>query len=182
MCKSVTWEIAMKNLLTAAGLAFALVTAAGLTAAAQSQADGKKFEKGSTVTLQGCVVAAEKKETFILTNVSEWPASTTEMGKFGKRMYWIEKTDKMKGHLGHTIQLIGKITDVKKSEMELEAGERGNGFKVEIEGPGRDVVAPAGTAGVKLENRPNKDDIPITLLKLQIDEIKMVSPKCSSTM
>jgi len=103
------------------------------------------------------------------------------MGKFGKRMYWIEKTDKMKGHLGHTIQLIGKITDVKKSEMELEAGESGKGFKVEIEGPGRDVVTPAGTAGVNLENRPNKDDIPITLLKLQIDEIKMVSPKCSST-
>ena len=47
----------MRNLLTAAGLAFALVTAAGLTATAQAQADGKKFEKGSTVTLQGCVVA-----------------------------------------------------------------------------------------------------------------------------
>ena len=172
----------MKNLLTAAGLAVALATGAGETPTAQAQADGKKYEKGSTVTLQGCVVAAEKKETFILTDVSEWPASTTEMGKFGKRMYWIEKTDKMKGHLGHTIQLIGKIIGVKKSEMELEAGESGNGFKVEIEGPGRDVVAPAGTAGVKLENRPNKDDIPITLLKLKIDDIKMVSTQCSSTL
>ena len=95
------------------------------------------------------------------------------MGKFGKRMYWIEKTDKMKGHVGHTIQVIGKITDVEKSEMELKAGESGNGFNVEIEGPGRDVVAPAGNAGVKPESRPNKDDIPITLLKLKIDEIKM---------
>src|SRR5688500_5572863 len=180
-CKTVTRGIAMKNLLIAAGLVLALISAAGLTLSAQQQADGKKFEKGSTVTLQGCVVAAEKKDTFILTNVSEWPASTTEMGKFGKRMYWIEKTDKMKGHLGHTIQLIGKITDVKKSEKELEAGERGNGFKVEIEGPGKDVVAPAGNAGVKVENRPNKDDIPITLLMLKIDDIKMVSPQCSST-
>ena len=168
----------MKNPLRAAGLVLALISAAGMTLTAQQQADGKKFDKGSTVTLQGCVVAAEKKDTFILTNVSEWPASTTEMGKFGKRMYWIEETDKMKGHLGHTIQLIGKITDVRKSEMELEAGVSGNGFKVEIEGPGRDVVTPAGTAGVKMENRPNKDDIPITLLTLHVDEIKMVSPKC----
>ncbi|MGH9220108.1 MAG: hypothetical protein ACRD1W_12445, partial [Vicinamibacterales bacterium] len=110
----------MKNPLLAAWLVLALISAAGVTLTAQQQADGKKFDKGSTVTLQGCVVAAEKKDTFILTNVSESPASTTEMGKFGKRMYWIEKTDKMKGHLGHTIQLIGKITDVKKSEMELE--------------------------------------------------------------
>jgi hypothetical protein len=172
----------MRNLLTAAGLVLALISAVGLTLTAQQQADGKKFEKGSTVTLQGCVVPAEKKDTFILTNVSEWPASTTEMGKFGKRMYWIEKTDKMKGHLGHTIQLIGKITDVEKSEMELEAGESGNGFKVEIEGPGRDVVTPAATAGVNLENRPNKDDIPITLLKLHVDEIKMVLPKCGPGM
>jgi hypothetical protein len=173
-------EILMKHLLTAAGLAVAFVTAAGMPATGQ-QADGKKFDKGSTVTLQGCVVAAEKKDTFILTNVSEWPASTTDMGKFGKRMYWIEKTDKMKGHLGHTIQVIGKITDVEKSEMELKAGESGNGFNVEIEGPGRDVVASAGNAGVKPENRPNKDDIPITLLKLKIDDIKMVSSQCSST-
>ena len=171
----------MKKLFTAAGLAGAIVAAAGMTATAQ-QADGKKYDKGSTVTLQGCVVAAEKKDTFILTNVSEWPASTTDMGKFGKRMYWIEKTDKMKGHLGHTIQVIGKITDVEKSEMELKAGVSGNGFNVEIEGPGRDVVAPAGSAGVKPENRPNKNDIPITLLKLKIDDIKMVAANCSATM
>ena len=171
----------MKRLLTAAGLVAATVAAAGISGTAQ-QADGKKYDKGSTVTLQGCVVAAEKKDTFILTNVSEWPVSTTDMGKFGKRMYWIEKTDKMKGYLGHTIQVIGKITDVEKSEMELKAGESGNGFNVEIEGPGRDVVAPAGNAGVKPENRPNKDDIPITLLKLKIDDIKMVSSQCSSTL
>jgi hypothetical protein len=172
----------MKNLMIAAGLVIALVTAAGAAATAPPQSDARKYEKGSTVTLQGCVVAAEKKDTFILTHVSEWPVSSTDMGKFGKRMYWIEKTDKMKGHLGHTIQLIGKITSVEKSEMELKPGESGNGFNVEIEGPGRDVVAPAGSAGVKPENRPNTDDIPITLLKLQIDEIKMVSPKCVSTL
>jgi hypothetical protein len=171
----------MKNLITAAGLVLAFVTAAGMSTTGQ-QADGKKYDKGSTVTLQGCVVAAEKKDTFILTNVSEWPVSTTDMGRFGKRMYWIEKTDTMKGHLGHTIQVIGKITDVEKSEMELKAGVSGNGFNVEIEGPGRDVVAPAGNAGVKPENRPNKNDIPITLLKLKIDEIKMVASSCTSTL
>jgi hypothetical protein len=102
------------------------------------------------------------------------------MGKFGKRMYWIEKTDKMKVHIGHTIQVTGKITDVEKSEMELKAGESGNGFNVEIEGPGRDVRTPAGNAGVNVESRPNKSDIPITLLKLKIDDIKMTSSTCTS--
>jgi hypothetical protein len=69
--------------------------------------------------------------------VREWPVANSDMGKFGKRYYWIEKDDKMKGHVGHTIQLIGKITDVTKSEIEFKAGESGNGFNVEIEGPGQ---------------------------------------------
>ena len=93
-------------------------------------------------------------------------------------MYWIEKTDKLKGHVGHTIQLTGKITEVAKSEMEFKDG----GFKVEIEGPGRDVVTPAANAGVSRENRPNMDDIPITLLKLQIENVKMVAGNCNSTL
>lgn len=167
----------MKTLLTATGLTLALVTVTGMSSGAV-QSDDKKFDKGSTVTLQGCVVAAEKKDTFVLNNVREWPMATTDMGKHGKRMYWIEKTDKLKGHVGHTIQVTGKITEVAKSEMEFKDG----GFKVEIEGPGRDVVTPAANAGVDVKTRPNKDDIPITLLKLKVDEVKMVAANCASTM
>ena len=168
---------------TAITVVLAISVALGMSSvAAQSQADGTKYDKGSTVTLQGCVVAAEKKDTYVLTGVKEWPVGNSDMGKFGKRYYWLDKSAKdLKAHVGHTIQVIGKITDVEKSEMELKPGESGNGFNVEIEGPGRDVVAPAGNAGVKPENRPNQDDIPITLLKVKIDDIKMVSPQCSST-
>ena len=168
----------MKTFLTAIGLSLALAAATGVSPSASQDPDHKKFEKGSTVTLQGCVVEAEKKGTFVMNNVREWPVAATDMGKHGKRMYWIEKTDKLKGHVGHTIQVIGKITDVTKSEMEFKDG----GFKVEIEGPGRDVVTPSANAGVNRENRPNMDDIPITLLKLQVDDVKMVSSNCTSTL
>ena len=168
----------MRMLLTAAGLTLALVTAAGTSISAIQDQGQKKYDKGSTVTLQGCVVEAEKKDTFVMNNVSEWPIADTDMGTHGKRMYWIEKTDKLKGHVGHTIQVTGKITDVSKSEMEFKDG----GFKVEIEGPGRDVVTPAANAGVSRENRPNMDDVPITLLKLQVDDVKMVSSSCASTL
>ena len=165
----------MKTLVSVAALALVL----GMTpATAQEQPDGKKYDKGSTVTLQGCVVAGDKKDTFVLTNVREWPIANSDIGKHGKRMYWIEKTDKMKDHLGHTIRLTGKITSVEKSEMEFKDG----GFKVEIEGPGRDVVTPANNAGVSTETRPNKDDVPITLLKLKVDDIKMTESTCSLTL
>ena len=55
-------------------------------------------------------------------------------------------------------------------------------LNVEIEGPGKDVVTPAANADVNPESRPNKNDIPITLLKLKVEEIKMTSSTCSSTM
>ena len=125
---------------TAIALVFAVALASGMSSvAAQAQADGKKYEKGATVTLQGCVVAAEKKDTYVLTNVHEWPVANSDMGKFGKRYYWIDKADNMKAHLGHTIQLIGKITDVEKSEIEFKAGENGNGSTWRSK-------APAGTS------------------------------------
>lgn len=174
----------MRTLLTAIALAVALAsTAAVPSVAAVRQADGQKYEKGSTVTLQGCVVAAEKKDTYVLTNVREWPVSNTDMGKFGKRYYWIDKAGAdMKPHLGHTIQVIGKISEVTKSELEWKAGETGTGMNVEIEGPGRDVRTSAANAQVDPLSVPNKTDIPITLLKLKVDEIKMTSSTCSPTM
>jgi hypothetical protein len=136
------------------------------------------------VTLQGCVVAAEKKDTYVLTNVREWPVGNSDMGKFGKRYYWIDKAGKdMKGHLGHTIQLIGKISDVEKSEMEFKTGENGIGMNVEIEGPGKDVVTSGGNAQVAVPagQKAGKNDVPITLLKLKVEEIKMTSATCSPT-
>jgi hypothetical protein len=168
---------------TTIALVVALGVGAGMSVvSARSQADGNKYEKGSTVTLQGCVVAAEKKDTYVLTNVREWPISNTDQGKFGKRFYWIDKHKEMKDHLGHTIQIIGKISEVTKSEMEWKPGESGTGTNVEIEGPGRDVRTAAANAAVNPSSVPNKEDIPITLLKVKVDEIKMTSSTCSPTM
>ena len=65
--------------------------------------------------------------------------------------------------------------------MEIKTGESGAGIVIEIEGPGRDVVTSAKNAGVNPATRPNKDDIKITLLKLHIDELKMMSATCSTT-
>ena len=168
---------------TGLALVVALGIGVGMTpVSARAQGDGNKYEKGATVTLQGCVVAAEKKDTYVLTNVREWPVANSDMGKFGKRYYWIDKAGKdMKAHLGHTIQVIGTISDVTKSEIEWKAGESGTGMNVEIEGPGKDVVTPAANAAVNPASVPNKNDIPITLLKLKVEEIKMTSSTCSST-
>ena len=168
---------------TGIALIVALGMGAGMSVvSADGQGDGKKYDKGSTVTLQGCVVAGDKKDTYVLTNVREWPIGNSDMGKYGKRYYWIDKNNKdMKAHLGHTVQVIGKISDVEKSEIELKTGENGAGMTVEIEGPGKNVETPAANANVNAANHADKKDIPITLLKLKVEEIKMTAPTCSVT-
>ena len=171
----------MKTFQIAAGLAVAagLSTAVSL-GAAQENVDGKKFDKGATITLQGCVVAGDKKDTYVLGNVREWPLANSDQGKYGRRMYWIDKkSDDMKAHLGHTIQLVGKITDVKKSEIEMEDAARSQGQVIEIEGPGRNVETSAANAGVAANH--GTKDIPITLLMLKVEELKMLSSSCPAT-
>jgi hypothetical protein len=163
---------------TGIALIVALGLSAGMSAvSAQSQADGKKYDKGSTVTLQGCVVAAEKKDTYVLTNVREWPIANSDMGKYGKRYYWLDKLGKdLRAHGGHTIQITGKIDEVKKSEIDIKTGEDPTGMTVEIEGPGRDVKTTAANAQV---GAISGKDIPITLLKVKVDDIKMVAANCN---
>lgn len=163
---------------TAMALAVVIGLSAGASyAAAQSQADGQKYEKGSTVTLQGCVTAAEKKDTWVFTNVKEWPASNSDMGKYGRRFYWIDKDGKdFRKFAGHTIQVTGTIQSVKKSEIEVKADED-RGTVAEIEGPGTNVSTPSGNV---LVGAITGQDIPITLLMLKVDGIKTVAANCSS--
>lgn len=162
----------------AAGLAVAIgLTTTGTLVAQQGKSDAKNYDKGSEITLQGCVIAGEKKDTYVLGRVQEWPAGQSDMGKHGRRMYWIDKkADELKPHLGHLVQLTGKITDVKKSEIEMEGVKKGPGQVVEIEGPGKNVKTSAANAGVTAAH--GTEDIPITLLMLKVEELKMISSSC----
>lgn len=160
----------------ALALVAAVTVAAGMSSvAAQSPADTQKYDKGSIVTLQGCVVSGEKKDTWVLTNVKEWPAGVSDMGKYGRRYYRLDKLGKdLRAHGGHTIQVIGKIDSVGKSE--IETYEDPTGMIVKIEGAGRDVKTTKANA--QAVGAIAGQDIPITLLTVKVDELKMVAATC----
>jgi hypothetical protein len=165
----------------------ALAVVAGLLAgasqaSAQKDPDKKKYDKGSTVTLQGCVTAAEKKGTFVLTDVKELPVAESMTGKYGPRYYWINKGAKdLMAHLGHQVMLVGKITDVDKSEVDIKTGEMNGGTIVKIEGPGTDVKTTAANANVNTAGRTKHDDIDITLLKVNVEQMTMTASTCPIT-
>lgn len=162
---------------TAIALVAAVTVAAGMSSvAAQSPADAQKYDQGSIVTLQGCVIAGEKEDTWVLTNVKEWPVAESDMGKYGRRYYWIDKLGKdLRAHGGHTIQVIGKVDSIEKSE--IETYDDPAGMTVKIEGPGTDVktTKPNAQAIGAIAGK----DIPITLVKLKVEELKMVAANCN---
>jgi hypothetical protein len=98
----------------------------------------------------------------------------------GRVVYWLNDVKVLRPHVGHQIRVKGTITEVKQSEIEIKAGEDGQGgLNVEIEGPGPDVRTTAAKAGVSSAGRsPGKDDIKTTLVKLKVGEVTMVAASC----
>ncbi len=132
---------------------------------------------GKAVTLTSCVEKGEKPDTFVLTQTADVPAHPATMGRVA---YWLDSVKQLREHVGHQVRVQGTITEVKPSEMEVKLGEdTQGGWTVEIEGPGRDVRTPAGTAGVAGAGRADEEgDVKITLVKLKVTDVVMAAPSC----
>jgi hypothetical protein len=156
------------NVMTHLKHSLAAIAAIGLIASASVAAQHEPV-KGSTVMLTSCVERAQggDGDKFVLTHVADVP---TQPATHGKIVYWIEKVDKIKPHVGHQIKITGKITDVDKNEIEKKQG----GAVVEIEAHGTEVKTSPDKAGVAHSNR----DMPTTVVTLSIDKLEMVANKC----
>ncbi|HYU80618.1 MAG TPA: hypothetical protein VEK56_16625 [Vicinamibacterales bacterium] len=134
---------------------------------------------GSSVTLAACVENAQEGDKFVLTHVADMPNHPPTKG--GRVVYWIDKVDQLRPHVGHQIRLMGKITDTKKDEIEVKLGEDGKGGAVvEIEGPHGEVKATPKQANVSTAGQVVKEkEIPTTVVKLQIEKVEMVAAACN---
>ena len=135
--------------------------------------------KGSTVMLTSCVEKAQDGDgdKFVLTHVADVPAQGATHGRV---VYWIDRTDQIKPHVGHQIRLQGTVTDIDKAEMEVKLGPDGKGGAfVEIEGHGTQVKTTPSSAGVSAAGQTIRErDIPTTVVKLKIDKLEMVADSC----
>lgn len=89
------------------------------------------------VTLTGCVAAGEKKNTYVLSNVHRTDvaarttggipsASPTPHTRYSDAnvVYWLDKPEKLKGHVGHSVQIEGILEeDVDKSKVTTDDGK-----------------------------------------------------------
>ena len=141
--------------------------------------DAKNFDLGSTVQLQGCVVAGEKAGTFVFSRVTVFPVANSPNGKYGPRHFWLQNAGpRLADHVGETVQVTGVITEMSESEIEREPGFSPVGQRVAIELPSGDIFTSPGNAGIPTGQLGNKEDMKITLLKVRVESQITVMKTC----
>lgn len=163
--------------------AFAFVTVpllAGPQSSSQPGADNR-------ISLRGCVQPGLESGTVLMNNVTEVPTggrSAVPAEAHGRKViFWLDKDDPLKSHVGHMVEVTGTRGGVEKSEIELKQGhQKSGGVVVEFEGPGRDVKASnsavGGALGTSGRTEPEKNDIKTFLYKVQVDNVRALPGTC----
>ena len=128
------------------------------------------------MTLTGCVIAGQEKDTFVLTNVSiEGPSSIPSHA-----FYRFDKSKAFRDHVGHRVEVRGKadLDDVDKGRMKVRVKDDGSA-RTEIRSERQTVKVDhnvwVGTGGsMKLEA-----DIPTYAFK--VDKVSRLQGNCSSS-
>ena len=170
----------LKRLLPVAGAFFVLTDQPAFAQDTATHNRNTKLVKGASVAIEGCVAAGEKKDTYVICSVKEVPGVPVDTGN--RRFYWIDTPKDLRGHVGHLVQISGRISDLERSEMEIDLGAGANGGAVaKIEGPGMaNVKVPPAVVGVGTAGQTkNEVDIPITLVKIKVDKVTMLKAGCS---
>ena len=171
----------MKWSVTLAAFTFATVP---LLAAPQSS---PQPSPDSRITLQGCVRSGLESGTVLMTDVTEvttgGQSAVPEEAHGRKVIFWLDKDDPLKSHVGHRVEVTGTRGSVEKSEIELKQGhQKTGGLVVEFEGPGHDVKASnsvvGGALGTSGRTQPEKDDIKTFLYKVKVDDVRALPGTC----
>ena len=128
------------------------------------KADDKMAKDPKDLTVTGCVAAGTEPNTFILTakaasTDAAAPAAPTTppaaaTAAASPVIYRLDSPEKVKAHLGHQVEVTGKLDDTKAADAKEAA-------------PAPDAAATAGTSG----KQPS--------LKLKVKDVKMLSAPCS---
>ena len=171
-------------------VAAALVMSAMPLAAQQPQQRASQTTgvNGGKITLHGCVRPGIDKDTVLMTDVIE----VTDAGQSAlpadahgrKVLFWLDRDEALKAHVGDMVQLTGVQGGLEKSEIELKPGrQKGGGLVAEFEGPGRNVKAPNDIVGPAIGTSgrvaAEKNDVPTFLVKVKVDNVRAVNGTCN---
>lgn len=176
------------------GLALGL----GFVAMAAADEPNNDSVVGAKVKLTGCLIS-DKENSFILNRVDELygPKSSTStptpMAMSGMKgggpnevIYWLssDSVKKMRGHLGHRVEVTGEISDVSMGTIRIaqDPGRPGpdNDNKIAIEARGKEselsTDRPIGLGRPHLDKIEETQRLPVRRVK--VDTIQVLPTTC----
>jgi len=166
------------------GLLVAIVLASAPIMAAPQDSLNPARER--EITLRGCVMPA-LNDTYILSDVTQVPGAgglTLPEIAHGRRvLFWLKNDAVIRNHANKMIEVTGRFTALRESEIELKTGHQSEGgLVVEIEGPGKDVRASNAAVGTALgtagRQTPEKNDIKTFLAEVRVTNVREVAGTC----
>lgn len=157
---------------------------APLVAAQQDATNNPARER--EITLRGCVMPA-LNDTYLLTDVVQTPGpggvTLPEVAHGRRVLFWLKNDAAIKNHGNKMVEVTGRFTSLKESEIELKTGRQSEGgLVVEIEGPGKDVRASNEAVGAALgtagRQTPEKNDIKTYLAEVRVTYVREVAGSC----
>jgi hypothetical protein len=141
------------------GYALCLAMSGTLALAAQSTETKTKItiKDGKDVEVTGCVAPGVPAGSYVLTNVAD------KRGSMHNYLLIANDADDLKKHVGHRVQIEGKVTD------------RGDDTKVKIETETK-VETPSGDR--KTESTSELKGETVALPYLGVEDIKMIAATC----
>ena len=171
----------MKNFHFQAAAALCLMTALPLFAQDTAEHNRRTAAaKDATVVIEGCIAAGQKADTYVLATVREVEA--VPVAHLRKRIYWLDSTKGLEDQVGHQVRITGRVQDLERADIEIEAGAGPNGGAVAtIEGPGSaevDVAAAKIAVGAASGTAATDKDVPTTLIKIKVSQVTRLAATC----
>jgi hypothetical protein len=143
------------------GYALCLAIAGSLNLAAQSKETSTKtkitIKDGKDVKVTGCVAPGIPAGSYILTNVAD------KSGSMHNYMLLVDDADDLAKHVGHRVQIDGKVTD------------RGDDAKIKIE---TETKTATDRGDRKTESKSEMKGESVALPYLGVKDIKMIAASC----
>lgn len=143
------------------GWALSIAMAGSMNLAAQSTDTTSKtkiiIEDGKSVEVTGCVGPGISSGSYVLTNVAD------KSGSMHNYMLIANDADDLKKHLGHRVQIDGKVTD------------RGDDVKVKIE---TETKTRTENGDRKTESKSEMKGESVALPYLGVKSVKMIAATC----
>lgn len=150
----------------------ATLMGSGLRAAAAAPA---AKEKGDVpLTLTGCVIAGEARDSFLVTNVTVSGTTAAPANAF----YRLDNTKKLRGHVGHRVEIMGEADLADHDKGEVKTKVKDGKVETQITSERQTVKVESPVWGGTVGSMKMKSDI--STYGFEVKSVKRVEGNCAN--